>query len=398
MALVLVTVLAIPTTIYCLFLGDLLRFASDDSAILAFGARFAALLSPSVWPLVAYVCLRQYLQAMGVVAPTTVNALAAVGLDVGANYVLIEVAHLGFDGSPLATVLVAWLQPLALYLYAFVYKKHHRGAWGGWKFSELTRQRWKTFLHIALPLGLNDGCDLLATAALSLVVARISTEAMATHAILSHVWTIVDAIYYGIGLASEVGLATHLGGGRPKAARACAMRGVAVLMLSGTLVCLGLWLAPARIVSLFTHEALLLDMYMDILPLLVAACGMRSLEVAAVTTLEGLCQMRLVTFVTIGGLWGAELPLAYYCGLHLDLGLRGVWVASTIAVAFKMIILSLRCLSIDWATMAAEAMAAAEAPEDSSTDVDSSDSICLVVTPVHESRARPAWYVTLMQS
>ncbi|EQC27414.1 hypothetical protein SDRG_14740 [Saprolegnia diclina VS20] len=396
MALVLVTLLAVPTTIYCLFLHDMLRVASDDSAIVALGARFGALLSPSMWPLLAYVCLRQYLQAMGVVAPTTLNAVVAVGLDIGANYVLIEVAQLGFDGSPLATVLVAWLQPIALYLYAFEYKKLHRDAWGGWKISELTRQRWTTFLQIALPLGLNDGCDLLATAALSLVVARISTEAMAAHAILSNVWTVVDAIYYGIGLASEVGLATHLGGGRPEAARACARRGVAVLLLTGALVCLGLWLSPARIVGLFTPETSLLIMYTDVLPLLVLACGLRSLEVALVTTLEGLCQMRFVTIVTIGGLWGVELPLAYYCGLHLDLGLPGVWVASTIAVTLKTILLGLRCLRIDWASMATEAMATAEARDDSSTDADSTDSICLVVTPVHEPcSTRPAWYVTL---
>ncbi|KDO25631.1 hypothetical protein SPRG_08930 [Saprolegnia parasitica CBS 223.65] len=406
MALILITILSLPTTVWYFFLESILRHTTDDATVVAFGARFAELLSPSIWPLLAYVCLRQYLQAMGVVLPTTINGIVCIGIDIGANYLLIYTAGLGFDGSPLATVIAAWFQPVALFIYAFVYKKHHHEAWGGWKLSELTWSRWKTFFRMALPLGLNDGCDLLAAAALSFVVAKMGANVIATQAILSSVWMMVGAVFYGIGLASEVGLAEHLGGGRPRAARARAMMGFAVLALAAVLVCIVLWVGRASVVGLFTKDSVLLAMYTDVLPLYIAASSLNGLGIGLLTALEGMGQMGFVTFVTVIGLWGVQLPLAYYFGIVQDLGLPGVWTATTIAAAVKVAIMGVRFLCIDWQKMVQEAVLGAEAdgPKLSSTEADDpavleardSESIYIMTSsPVH-SKAQDVGHVTLL--
>ncbi|EQC27415.1 hypothetical protein SDRG_14741 [Saprolegnia diclina VS20] len=367
MALVLVTVCAIPTTIYYGFVDVFLRFASDDSTVVALGARFGALLSPSVWPQLVYVCLRKYLQAMAIVTPTTINGVVSIGLDIGANYLLIYGADLGFDGSPLATVFVSWFQPIALFGYCCVYKAYHKASWGGWAFSELTWVRWQTFLRMALPLGLNSGWDTLVTAALSLIVAKLGPDTIATQAILANVWMVVDAIFRGVAVAAEVGLAAHLGGGRPRAARTSAMFGFGVLLVVALLVCLVLWSTPAAVVGIFTPSQKLLAIYETVLPMYMVTLVVDAIEIGVATSLEGMGhrQMRLVTTVTVIGLWGVQLPLAYYLGQVQDYGLFGVWAAMALAIAAKALILGVCFLRIDWAATVADAMVTAEVTQSS---------------------------------
>ncbi|EQC37731.1 hypothetical protein SDRG_04758 [Saprolegnia diclina VS20] len=346
MTLILISILAVPTTVYFLYVDGILRLTTDDAVIIELGARFAQLLSPSIWPLLAYVCLRQYLQAMGVVLPTTINGIVCIGID-----------------------------PIALFLYAFVYKKYHRGAWGGWKLSELTWSRWKTFFRMALPLGLNDSCDLLGAAALSFVVAKMGANVIATNAVLSSVWTMVNAIFIGIGLAAEVGLAEHLGEGRPRAARARAYLGFAALACVVVIVACVLWFGRRSVVGIFTTDERIVALYTNVLSLYVAAASLRALEMGFITSFMGMGQMGFVMIVTIVGLWGVQLPLAYYFGNAKDLGLWGVWIGSSIAIGIKVLILMLRFRRIDWQKMAAEAMEISEVPgaKISSTDIDDDD-------------------------
>ncbi|EQC37727.1 hypothetical protein SDRG_04754 [Saprolegnia diclina VS20] len=407
MALILITVLAVPTMVWYFFLGGILHHTTDDSAVIAFGARFAEFLSPSIWPLLAYVCLRQYLQAMGVVMPTTINGIVCIGVDIGANYLLIYTAGLGFDGSPLATVIAAWFQPIALFLYAFVYKKHHKDAWGGWKLSELTWSRWKTFFRMALPLGLNEGCEFLAAAALSFVVAKMGANVLATHAILSSIYTLVNAIFVGVGLAAAVGLAEHLGGSRPRAARARFYLGFATLVCVAVIVACILWFGRRSVVGVFTTDDRIVVLFLDVLPLYLAAASLRSLDMGLVTSFMGMGQMGFVSIATAVALWGVQLPLAYYFGIVKDLGLLGVWTAATIAAAVKVTIMSVRFLCIDWQKMVHDAMAGAEAGDQklsTATDVDEdiswessgSSSIYLIASPPTHNKERDAWHVTFI--
>ncbi|OQR83585.1 hypothetical protein ACHHYP_20736 [Achlya hypogyna] len=90
----------------------------------AFGTKSYELQPTTSRLLLAYECLRQYLQPVGIVMPTTVNGIMVIGSDVSGNYLLVYTAGLDFDGLPLATIVASWCQPTALFLYAFVYKQY----------------------------------------------------------------------------------------------------------------------------------------------------------------------------------------------------------------------------------------------------------------------------------
>ncbi|EQC37732.1 hypothetical protein SDRG_04759 [Saprolegnia diclina VS20] len=349
MALLLIAVLMPPTLYWYWSIDVVVQHATDDAAIVALGSRFGRILSASAWPLLVYVCLCQYLQALGVVTPTTINGIVCIGIDVGANYLLIYTAGLGFDGSPLATVIAAWFQPIALFLYAFVYKKYHRGAWGGWKLSELTWSRWKTFFRMALPLGLNDGCTFLYLAVLSLIVATLGSDAIAANAIFSNLWVLLQELYYSIGCAAEVRIAAHLGGRRPTSAKATAFMAVSVATSVAALVAIGFFVGARGVIGIFTSNDALLALCIDALPLYIGASLMLAVETVLSCTLEGMGQMGFVS-----------LPLAYYFGITNNLGLSGVWLGCCVGGGAKTVVFAIKLATVQWSDMVTGALVAME--------------------------------------
>ncbi|OQR83574.1 hypothetical protein ACHHYP_20737 [Achlya hypogyna] len=128
--------------------------------------------------------------------------------------------------------------------------------------AELTCAHWKTYLRMAIPLALNDGCSCV----LSFVVAKMGADVIAVNAILSSIWTIIGAMFIGVGIAAEVGLAADLGAGRPKAAKSRACLGFAGLTCTPLAAALGLWFGRTVVVGFFTDESRLLAGFVDVLP------------------------------------------------------------------------------------------------------------------------------------
>ncbi|KDO25630.1 hypothetical protein SPRG_08929 [Saprolegnia parasitica CBS 223.65] len=368
MALCLVSVLMVPVFVWYWTLDVVLSRATDDVTIIALGLRFARLLSFSIWPSLVYVCMRQYLQAMNLVAPTTIIGTMSIVIAVVANWLLIYGAGdwdgLGFDGSALATVVASWFQPIALYLYAFAYRGYHKQAWGGWQLSAFTKDRWMTFLRMALPLGLNDGFTTLANSCMSLIAAQLGAEILASNAILLTLWTLVWALFWGIACSTQVKVANQLGAGHPKAARASSQLGFCAIIVTAVLVAAVTYVAHTPILSIYTSDAVLIEHCVSVLPLFVLGFGLDAIEITITAVLEGMGQMPFVSMVSFVAMWLVQLPMSYVLAIHFGFGFAGLWYGICLTAGFKMVVLAIKYVTIDWDLMALHAMETVEATDD----------------------------------
>ncbi|EQC37723.1 hypothetical protein SDRG_04750 [Saprolegnia diclina VS20] len=368
MALLLVSCLACFVVGYYWCLDRILVRATDDAVIVDLGTRFSRILSGAIWPTLAYACMRQYLQAMHIVAPTTAIGSISIGLAILANYVLIYGAGawngLGFDGSAIATVLASWFQPTSLFLYAFVYRGYHKQAWGGWHWSAFTRDRWRLFLRMAIPLGMIDGFTTLANSCMSLIAAHMGAEILASNAILLTLWGLLWALFWGFGCATQVKVANHLGAGRADAARGASRLGFAtILVVVGVVVGLLLCFQEA-ILGIYTSDAHLMAHCGSVLPLFVLGFSVDALEITVTAILNGMGQMPFVSSVVFTGMWLVQLPLSYVLAIHCNYGFAGLWAGICVTAGFKLLVLSAKYASVDWDRMAVTAMATMAAEDE----------------------------------
>ncbi|TYZ58416.1 hypothetical protein PybrP1_004248 [[Pythium] brassicae (nom. inval.)] len=360
MGLVMTSVLIIPVFLWYWCVEYALALSTNDPEVIRLGVRFARIMSFACWPAVVYVCVRLYFQSMGIMAPTTIVGTLSIGVAIGANYVLIYGCFgwggLGFEGSPLATVIASWFQPIALISYCIVYKKAHLQAWGGWDWSAFTRDRFKTYLAIAVPMATNSLVSNLASSALSLIAAKLGSDVIAANAVISGLWKLLWALFWGFGCATQIRVANCLGANRPKAALALTKLGlgctvVCVLLLAGLTLSL-----QERLFHLYTTDDALLKLCMLVQPIFITGYVIQSVEILMASVLTAMGRAMIVAWTSTLSTWLIELPIAYLGGVTFGFGFPALWYSICIMEAVKLAVYLLAVSRTDWNLMARNAV------------------------------------------
>ncbi|GMF19825.1 unnamed protein product [Phytophthora lilii] len=218
--------------------------------------------------------------------------MVSIFVAAGSNYVLIYGIGpwhgLGFIGSPIATVVACWFQPLALFSYAILYKNHHHRAWFGWNIHALTVGRLRSFLRVAGPISSNSFVSNLANALVALVAARLGARVIAANAVISGLWALLWALFWGYGCATQVRVANYLGAGKPDLARRVTGLGFICTMVVVVLIATATSVMDQHIIALYTTDQELLTTCRLVLPLFVAACVFEAVEILGAGALTGM--------------------------------------------------------------------------------------------------------------
>lgn len=284
--------------------------------------------------------------------PTTVVGATSICLAVGTNYLFIYGTGgwggLGFVGSPLSTVFASWFQPLSLFLYAFVYKKYHLRAWCGWNWHTLTLCRFKAFVTISGPISGNSFVSNLANALVSLVAAKLGAETIAANAVISGMWGMLWALFWGYGCATQVRVANYLGAGEPQRAQKVAKLGFLCTAVVVSLLAFVTNQFDRDVIAIYTTDEKLLRACRQVLPIFICAYVIESFEILCGGVLTGMRYVvSLGSHSLAGGLTSlcarhgqpgeGELPHEHHChmvhqpsrGVHRR-HCAGLWVPSAL--------------------------------------------------------------------
>lgn len=369
--------LSVPVFIWYWCLGSVLAYSTDDTEVIALAASFARVLSFAILPSLVYACLRQYLQALGILMPTTVVGATSICLAIITNYVFIYGVNgrggLGFVGSPLSTVFASWFQPLALFGYCFVYRKHHLRAWSGWHWRALTLARFKSFIAISGPIAGNSFVSNLANALVSLVAAKLGAETIAANAVISGMWGMLWALFWGYGCATQVRVANYLGAGEPQRAQQVAKLGFGCTACVVALLAFVTNQFDRDVIAIYTTDDALLRACTRVLPIFICAYVVESIEMLCGSVLTGMSQVRINFVTSTIATWCINLPVAYIGGIVLGFGFPALWLGVLAMEVFKLVTYATCLARVDWSAMSARAMAAMEvAPEQTPADVEKS--------------------------
>ncbi|CAH0515798.1 unnamed protein product [Peronospora belbahrii] len=362
--LVITTVLSVPVLLWYWCVGCILEYSTDDPEVIALATTFSRVVSGSILPTLLYCCLRQYLQAMGILLPTTVVGVVSIFVAAGSNSVLIygigSWHGLGFIGSPIATVVASWFQPLALFSYAILYKHYHRRAWYGWNIHALTLCRLRSYLRVAGPISSNSFVSNLANALVALVAAKLGARIIAANAVVSSLWSLLWALFWGYGCATQIRVANYLGAGKPELARRITGLGFICTMVVVVFIATVTSILDNRIIALFTTDEELLTTCKLVLPIFIIACGFEAMEILGAGALTGMSQVQTVFWTSAIATWLVNLPVAYIGGIIMGYGFPALWLGVLSMELFKVISYLLALTRIEWDKMAECVKKAAE--------------------------------------
>ncbi|HXT15942.1 MAG TPA: MATE family efflux transporter [Gemmatimonadaceae bacterium] len=295
-----------------------------------------------VAPYLAFVVLRQSLQAMHHVAPIVWTVVAANLANAGFNWVFVY-GHLGSPamgvaGSAVATAIGRWLMLLFLLAGAWRELRPHlvpiRRGIANW--APLS-----TMLRIGMPIGGQQALEAGAFGAIGLLMGLIGTVAVAAHQIAITLAAFTFMVPLGVGSAAAVRVGHAIGAGdepRARAAiRAAYLCGVGFM----TLTAIAFLTLPHLLAAAFTGDARVIALASTLIPIAGFFQVFDGGQAVGAGVLRGAGDTTAPLLVMLAAYWLLGVPVSAYLGFRTSMGPAGLWwgfVCSLAAVALFLFV------------------------------------------------------------
>ncbi len=305
--------------------------------------RYLKVLIWSTPPLLVYMALRRYLQGIERVAMVTVSLLTAGLVNWGTDWIFIfghfGARPMGITGSAVATCLVRWWM-LALLLPVVVLSVHRQQHGMRLRFLPDFRRLGALF-RIGWPSSLYELSDLGTSTCLSILCARLGTNALAAHQVVLDLDAVIFMIPVGLSYATVVRVGQ--GKGRNNVNEVGRSANAAILLTGGSVSTLVLLYTTFRYTwaSLYTNDPSVVATAAPIVLLGGASLlfdGFNSILSGAFT---GISDTRTPLVINVVWNWMIGMPLAYWTAFDTGMGLRGLWIGRFVAATGASITLYL---------------------------------------------------------
>jgi MATE family multidrug resistance protein len=275
-----------------------------------------------------YMVLRYLSEGLAHTRPVLYIALLGLPFNVAGNWILmygkLGAPALGAIGCGYATAIVFCIQGLAMTAYvarSAVYERVRPllrwAAPDGRAIGEL--------LWIGLPIGVALFLEVSLFATVALLMASFGTIAVAAHQIAFNFCALTFMVPLGVSMATTVRVGYATGRRDFDGARRAGWTGIGLAMAVQTLTAAVMLAAPGWIARIYTDDAQVRAVAVQLLMLAALFQLSDGAQVSASGALRGLKDTRVPMAITVVAYWLVGLPAGYLLGLKTDLGPRGLW-------------------------------------------------------------------------
>lgn len=339
--LLLALALSAVTSVVMLPARGVLTLLGQPAEVVPPAARFVTVSIPGMFPFLAFVVLRQSLQAMRrmtaivatIVLANLLNGVLAWALVFGR----LGAPALGAVGAGIATTLARWAMALGLLAAAWRELRRHllpprREA--------LAAEPLARMLRLGLPIGVQYVLEFGVFAVVALLMGRLGTATMAGHQVAINIASLTFMVPFGVSSAAAVLVGQAVGAGDPARARRSAAAalgtGAGFMLLSG----LVLFFTPLWLARVYSTDAAVVAVAILLIPIAGVFQVFDGLQVVAIGVLRGVGDTRTPMLVNVLGFWLLGLPVSLWLGFGLGAGAVGLWwglVAGLAAVALFLL-------------------------------------------------------------
>ena len=341
--LLLALLLALPIMLALVPAGPIFTALQQPSDVVPLAAGYARASIPGVLPFLAFVVLRQSLQAMERLRPIVLTIVAANLVNVVLNWALIF-GHLGL--SPGGAVGAAWASSLSRWFMAFALLA------AGWSVLRplLHPIRPRAFdlsplvrvLRLGAPIGAQQQLEFGAFGVIGLLMGLLGTREMAGHQIALNLASLTFMVPLGVAASAAVLVGQAVGrgddGGARRAAGAALICGTG-FMAASALVFMAL---PGVLAGIYTSDPGVASIAAALIPIAAIFQLFDGWQVVSIGVLRGVGDTRTPMIVNVLGFWLLGIPISIWLGFRTELGPRGLWLGLVAGLVVVGIVLLAR--------------------------------------------------------
>ena len=319
-------------------LRPLIAYSGQQEEVLELALPYLGILIASILPFMLFLSLKQFAEGLSDTRPAMYISLGANLLNVLLNYLLIfgkwGLPELGIMGAGYATWISRSIMLFGLFLYFLLHPNYVQ-----YRVDLLPRriewERIRRILSIGIPTGLQYLFEVGAFAAAAILIGTIGAMPLAAHQVAISLASISYMAASGIGAAASVRVGNAAGRKDPIGIRRTGSAAVVlVLILMGTA---GFIFAVFRqqLPAFYSGDAAVIRLSAQLLLVAVFFQFSDGLQALALGLLRGMEDVLIPTWIAFAVYWGFSLPASWLIGLHLGIGLFGIWIVLALALSLS---------------------------------------------------------------
>ena len=331
-------------------LEPVLRWTGQEAVAREGAMAYLRAIRWGILPFLGFAALRSFVEGLSRPLPVTAIAFIGVGLNIGANELLMfghwGLPALGLAGTGWASTIV--FSSLFLMLALFV---HRTAPFSDHEVFTRLREPDPTYLrelaYIGAPMGASRGVESSLFMVTTVMMGTLGTTALAAHQVALQCAAFTFMVPLGIGMAGTV----RVGQAAGRRDEAGARRAGGVAMGLATLFMLGaavlFWTLPRPIVGLYldlsvADNAPVVALAVQLLSVAAVFQLFDGVQVAAHGALQGLKDTRVPMGIAVLTYWGIGLVTGYLWGVRGGGGPEALWWGLVLGLAAAAVLLVAR--------------------------------------------------------
>ncbi|WP_308593480.1 MATE family efflux transporter [uncultured Porphyromonas sp.] len=291
---------------------------------------------------------KQYTEGMGDTQIPMYITLAGNVLNIGLNYLLIYgkggFPEWGLYGAGLSTLVSRVVMLIAIVAVTALLPRYRKILDRVKSLHWSWREGLVPLLRLGTPVALQMGMEAASFSVAVILVARISTAALAAHQIIATISTLGFMVYYGIGAATAIRSSTLLAQGERRETRYVASAGVYLCLFVAAVMMPLLVLCREPVVRLFNADLSVAEAtYLALIPLCLYQIG-DALQIVYANALRGISRVAMLAPAAALCHLIVAPTMAWLFGFGIGLEgngpqLMGVWFAFPVSLTLLGLIL-----------------------------------------------------------
>jgi putative MATE family efflux protein len=180
------------------------------------------------------------------------------------------------------------------------------------------------------------------------LIVTLGTASLTARVYIVNINMVCYLFTVAIAQGTQLLVARYIGGKQFTKALKRGVNTLRIAMIASTAVSLVIALAGAPILKIFTDNQEILAVGLPVLWAIVFVEPGRAMNIVLMSSLKSAGDVRFPVIIGMFSMWGVAVSLSYLLGIHFNLGLVGIWIASGTDEWFRGIFALKRWLSKPW--------------------------------------------------
>ncbi|KAJ0536554.1 putative multi antimicrobial extrusion protein [Helianthus annuus] len=353
-AMLVLMLMAIPTSIIWTFTGTIFTWFGQDLEISTLAGSYTRWLIPSIFPYGILQCQFRFLQTQSKTKVLMISTGFTSFVHILVCWIFVCKIGLGCQGAALSCAVSYWTNVLVLSVY-IKFSSDFEKTWTGFCKEGITNLG--EFFVLSIPSALMVCLEYWSYEFLVFMSGLLPNPKLETSMMSVSLTTssVIFRIPYGFGSAVSTRVSNELGAGKPRAARLAARVMMFLAVTEGVLV--SLFLISVRHIwgYLFTNEEEVVSYMSKVMPVLALSNFMDGIQGVLSGTARGCGWQKIGAAVNLGAYYIIGLPCSAILTFVFHYGGMGLWMGIISGSGLQAILLLVITMRTNWEQQAVNA-------------------------------------------